>query len=79
MRTFFGEDTVNLYQELCCDECNDVIHNHFDCPACDTIFAGTNMYHQIDSDDKEFSCENCKAVFNIIKINGNAITIEQQL
>lgn len=68
---------VNLYQELCCDECNDVIHNHFDCPACGKFFASTSAYGQIDDDDKEISCEDCGAEFKIIKYGYNWIELER--
>ena len=34
---------VDYEPEKCCKECNEIIHNHFDCPECKTIGAGTNI------------------------------------
>lgn len=52
--------------------CNEVIHNHFDCPVCRIKNAGTsiycNIYDAIDDNDLIFECERCNTEFEIIKI-----------
>ena len=59
-----------FYSEICCDYCNEVIHNHFDCPVCKKEYAGTSMYHEIDpSWDEIFHCESCKAEFKLLGRN----------
>lgn len=35
---------INLHAEVCCDYCNEVIHNHIDiCPECHEEYAGTDI------------------------------------
>jgi len=58
---------TEFYPEICCDECNDVIHNHFDCPVCKHKYAGTSMYGEMDSYYTEFSCEECEAEFKLLE------------
>ena len=71
--------TVELQSETCCDECMDIIHNHFDCPICKDDYAGTTIYGVLeDYDDKEFSCEECDSEFTIIDKRINCIVIEQK-
>lgn len=55
-------DDLNWLAEMCCDECNDVVHNHFDCPVCISENAGTDVYDDIYEYD-EFCCQECKAEF----------------
>ncbi len=70
---------VEFYPEICCDYCNDVIHNHFNCPVCFIKGAGTSIYH--DSYEEQvgdtFSCEECKTEFKIVsKKWGEEIEVE---
>lgn len=58
---------IKLYSEVCCDMCNEIIHNHFDCPVCGEDYAGTSLFGEIYEDDS-FSCENCGACF--VEVNG---------
>ena len=53
---------IKFYSEICCEECNSIIHNHFDCPACKEEYAGTSMYIE-PYDETEFYCENCRTEF----------------
>lgn len=55
---------VRFNHEPCCDRCNDTIHTHFDCPACDTDYAGTSNYSAMSSGES-FTCESCDARFKI--------------
>lgn len=57
---------TEFYAEICCDYCNDVIHNHFDCPACKEEYAGTSAYHEIEAGE-EIECESCKAKFKLLQ------------
>ena len=63
---------IEFYPEICCDECNDVIHNHMDCPECKKEYAGTDVYIDLDARDEgeTISCEECKAEFKLIKKQG---------
>lgn len=56
---------TNIYQEICCDSCNDTIHNHFDCPECNTErgYQGTDQYSYIHTTTLEIQCEECKTKF----------------
>jgi hypothetical protein len=59
--------TLKLYPEICCDFCNDIIHNHFECPACGNTYAGTDIYGDVyDAGTNEFSCEECGAEFETV-------------
>lgn len=68
---------VQYYSELCCDLCNDVIHNHFDCPVCKKGGEPTSMYHEIEEDDKNFQCENCNTYFKLVSFNTTHLEIEE--
>ena len=56
---------TNIYQEICCDVCGDTIHNHFDCPVCNTErgYQGTDQYSYILSDVDKIKCEECNTEF----------------
>jgi len=58
---------IVFYPEFCCEMCNDVIHNHMECPACKDKYAGTSKYGEINYMEvgKQLSCEKCKAVFKL--------------
>ena len=53
-----------IYPEVCCEICNEVVHNHFDCPVC-KCYAGTDVYDYFDN-YVEFACEKCKTQFRIV-------------
>lgn len=53
---------IEFYPEICCEDCNEIIHNHFDCPVCNKQDAGTSIYGE-PWDETEFRCENCDAKF----------------
>jgi hypothetical protein len=56
---------TNVYQEICCEECNEVIHNHFDCPVCNSSYGNepTDQYGYIDNYAADIQCEKCDTVF----------------
>ncbi len=60
---------IKFYPEICCDYCDEIIHNHFDCPSCDKKYAGTSFYHEIEKEDTEFECESCNARFTQVSSN----------
>ena len=66
------EYEVEFYSEVCCDFCNEIIHNHFTCPVCKDDWAGTGIYMDL-YDDKitEFTCEECGSSFTTI--DGSAL------
>jgi len=73
---------VNLYTEICCDTCNEVIHSHFDCPICKNGNEPTSMYGDSYVDVESFSCEKCNTDFKIVNRvadydKDNTIEIEQ--
>lgn len=53
-----------------CDTPGDVVHNHFDCPACGQEGAGTDIYMGVwewfDDDQTSFKCESCGAIFELV-------------
>jgi hypothetical protein len=55
--------------EICCKECNEVIHVHFDCPICNTKNASTNLNYSIN-DMRYFGIDNfvCEICFSVFKI-----------
>ena len=58
---------IVFYRELCCDECNGIIHIHMDCPACEKSYAGTLSYGMELTEyagDCTVQCEECKARFH---------------
>lgn len=66
-----GKINISFYIEICCDECNSVIHNHMYCPSCEHSYAGTSAYGEIDYMDvgDTISCEECNAAFILIEKN----------
>jgi len=57
---------LEVYGEICCDVCDDIIHNHIDCPVCEKKYAGTEQYHYVESDE-DVVCKECGSVFELIK------------
>ena len=57
---------VNIYAETGCDECSDIIHNHIDCPVCQTNYASTDQYIELDYVETEISCKVCETKFKNI-------------
>lgn len=60
-------DTICLevYSEICCDVCNDIIHNHIDCPVCNNNYTSTDQYHELYG-ETILNCE-CGASFELVK------------
>lgn len=58
---------IEFYPETCCDECDEVIHNHMNCPACNTKNASTDAYGEIDKYTEHVECEECNARFKLIE------------
>lgn len=59
--------TVHYVAEPCCRQCPDEIHNHFDCPACETLDAGTTAYFRLCAGDM-FECQHCQTAFTVVEI-----------
>lgn len=62
----FYSGPLEIYAEICCDLCNEIIHNHLDCPACGMNYAPSEQYGCIDTRVDgfyEIQCEACKSVF----------------
>jgi transcription elongation factor Elf1 len=56
---------TNFYPEICCDHCNQVIHNHFNCPICNRFYAGTSIYREVFGETLNFHCESCGSKFRV--------------
>jgi hypothetical protein len=56
---------LEVYGEVCCDMCNEIIHNHIDCPVCKKEYAATEQYCDLYG-EKEVQCENCRSTFEKI-------------
>lgn len=60
------EVKLEVTGEICCDECNDIWHNHMDCPVCKVSDAGTDVYHDLYHHSDVLECEECGAVLEKI-------------
>ena len=54
---------LQVYGEECCEICNEIIHNHIDCPVCKTEYAATDQYCDLE-DESEVTCESCGTTFS---------------
>lgn len=56
---------ISLYGESHCDACGDIVHTHFDCPACKKPDAPTDLYGGIGDEEVGLvlACELCGARF----------------
>ena len=62
-------NVVRIYPEICCGICNEVWHNHFDCPVC-KCQTGTDVYGNFDNEVTEVVCEKCKSQFKVVSSDG---------
>ena len=61
---------VAVYIEIHCDECNEIIHFHIDCPVCKKEHSSTDYYGSPSNcieDGGLFKCENCNSPFKLLK------------
>lgn len=68
------EHTVSIAEEICCRRCGEIIHTHFDCPACDHANARTDVYGRV-SERETLTCGECMAMFTITDYDYDSITI----
>lgn len=56
---------LNIYQETCCDQCNEIAHYHIDCPACNKKYSPTTQYGEIEPFCGCYliECEECETKF----------------
>lgn len=66
---------VRYFSEDCCELCNEVIHNHWNCPFCKEDYAGTSIYRAIKVGDI-IACEECDFVATVTKVEANHLTLE---
>lgn len=59
------EFEIEVYAETCCEDCNEIIHNHIDCPLCKKQYAKTNQYCDLQYEET-VQCENCDSIFEKI-------------
>jgi hypothetical protein len=60
---------LQLYPEECCEDCQDIIHNHIDCPQCGTNYASTDIYgslYELPEEEQVITCEECGARYKLI-------------
>ena len=55
----------DVFMEICCDHCNDIIHNHIDCPKCGKGYASTDQYGDL-YDTNELACEECGTKYRLV-------------
>ena len=53
---------LTVYGEICCELCNEIIHNHIDCPVCKRKDVETDRYCDLSEVD-DLTCNNCKTTF----------------
>jgi predicted nucleic acid-binding Zn ribbon protein len=63
---------LNIYSETCCEDCYEIIHNHFDCPSCGMMYASTDVYsdfrdYWLINEQPKITCEHCNATYIIKK------------
>jgi len=55
---------LNIYPEVHCEECMEIIHNHLDCPVCGEQDSESEEYYDLcEYDIKEITCANCGSEF----------------
>lgn len=54
---------IEIYPERCCEVCDEIIHNHFDCPACEKNRAGSDAFGELEEEETEITCVNCETKF----------------
>ncbi len=62
---------LEIYPEICCEECNEVIHNHMDCPVCNKV-TGTSLYGDVGYLEigETIDCETCGTPFALRSKSG---------
>lgn len=69
------EYEIEIYGEVCCDFCNEIIHNHFTCPACGNDYASSNICESLwDHASDEINCEECGAWF--VTVDGSNLNYD---
>lgn len=63
--------TIEIFSEICCDYCNEIIHNHMDCPICNKSYASTDAYCEICESGEIVTCENCSSEFQYNGLDEN--------
>ena len=65
------EYKLDIYPEECCEECSEILHNHFNCPICKHPYASTNIYEELYNvySGVELTCQECNAAFECIDKN----------
>lgn len=54
---------INICSEICCEECNEIVHNHFDCPLCEKKRASGNFIDLNKEKPCILKCNECGAEF----------------
>jgi C4-type Zn-finger protein len=55
---------IEVYPEGCCELCNEIIHNHLDCPICGKKYAASQEYYDLNEGSPvQITCSNCKSTF----------------
>lgn len=71
---------ITVHQELCCEECMEIIHNHIDCPVCNTDYAPTFLYEDIYNISVEsITCQVCNTRFKIVYKEGHLENWEYEI
>ena len=56
--------SLEVYGEVCCDECGDIIHNHLNCPVCEDKYADSDQFTDM-SDETQIQCC-CGTVYELV-------------
>jgi len=69
---------LKIYAEICCEYCNDIIHNHFDCPSCGNHYTPSDQYIGLEeySGDCSLTCEECGAEYHTSDRNPYSVEAE---
>ena len=63
---------IKIKPEVCCNFCNNVTHNHMECPACKNPFSATDKYGDMQDMivGDVVSCEECGSAFRVTSNDG---------
>lgn len=63
---------IEIIQEICCDDCGNIIHNHFICPLCQSNNS-TEYFCALWEEEGvlEVQCEKCNVKFHTVSREGS--------
>lgn len=60
---------IKLEGTICCDECNETIYAHFDCPSCGEFVQWWGDPYELEVGES-IECEKCHSEFKLVFRDG---------